>query len=680
MSTSSSSGKKKKSSTKGKKTNPPPVPAPAPAPVVVEYEHEYVDDENENYNHKDEDENDDDVEYREVDPMAVIEERILALESWLEDYQISQRDKTRKQHQQVDAKHEEYIGLMEELEILGKKMRKTDKLLASNSQSASNQAKLYRKKEQYEQEVTNIVLYAESDPVFEDLLLKSSDGGDDDDDGGAFDSFMNANSLLGRPLETLTEMSGFEDSKAWNDSFNPQDSRSDFNSSNGSNPTAVRKGKKKTQQQQQQEQQQQEQQQLLESSIADLDMTERKNILALKKKLKVAKAMFENSVDDWERTKLLKKVTEYQKKLEEIKDHRHDDSSSDNGGASVDRSSRTEISENSMEIPKQSSTQASSNASSSFKKEKASGVPAKATKSPVEEDQTYILLKKKLAKATKLQQTSSDSETVKKLKKKIQEYLNQLKQYRAWEDDMLSFGVGMSEAVEKEKIGHERLTREEMKTELIRLVEAEQKEQDNRRALARSMVDSKRNYEYNDEDEESTDPGASDQNGLNLEKVVQEELKKVRLFRKKLKKVEEMMDDVVIAHGPGARSGKEFKKLEKKRKQYLSELGEGHASFSSLSIDASAMTESMPSSTNLMLPAEPAPTTRARVASATMTAPTPKTNHEEEGSTQEASDLLSKKLKKVERMIKEVEIGSADYTKLSKKKVQYLEELAKLRG
>ena len=91
-------------------------------------------------------------------------------------------------------KRDEYLSLMEELEILGKKMRKTDKMLAVPNQP--NLAKLERKREQYEREVTDIVLYAEQDGFF-DL--------DGENGEAAMVAYMKANSLLGTPLETLAE-------------------------------------------------------------------------------------------------------------------------------------------------------------------------------------------------------------------------------------------------------------------------------------------------------------------------------------------------------------------------------------------------------------------------------------------------------------------------------------------
>ena len=201
-------------------------------------------------------------EYREVDPMQVIEDRLMLLEAWLHED---------PQQEDVDQKREEYLSLLEELEILGKKMRKTDKLLALPNQP--NVAKLESKRDQYEREVTDIVLYAEQDAFFD---LEGENG------EAALNAYMRANSLLGQPLETLAEMSGFEDSKAWNDSFGPLDLRSDSGSASGE-ASAAKSPSRPAQPGQ---------------SIANLDLSKPHNVTVLKKKLKKAKQMLEDTTSE----------------------------------------------------------------------------------------------------------------------------------------------------------------------------------------------------------------------------------------------------------------------------------------------------------------------------------------------------------------------------------------------
>ena len=79
---------------------------------------------------EEEEDEDEDVEYREVDPMmAVIEEKIILLESMTQGNPYND---------QLDAKHEEYIGLMEELEILGNHEQRRESVRNNHLPSSSD--------------------------------------------------------------------------------------------------------------------------------------------------------------------------------------------------------------------------------------------------------------------------------------------------------------------------------------------------------------------------------------------------------------------------------------------------------------------------------------------------------------------------------------------------------------
>jgi hypothetical protein len=583
------------------------------------------------------DEEEDEVEYREVDPMAVIEERIILIESWVEED---------PHNDQIDAKHEEYIGLMEELEILGKKMRKTDKLLDQGHYNDTTKAKLQRKRDQYEQEVTDIVLYAEQDDFF-DLDPEHAED--------TWMASMNTNSLLGQPLETLTEMSGFEDSKAWNDSRSDFSiSRSDFGNSNGSvnngkSPKTARKGKKR-----------------LDSSTDDTDISNRENISILEKKLKRAKSMLENSTDDRERSKLLKKITEYKEKLELTQGFKHETSDEDTG---LGKSDRSQISDASSldHAPKPTPIQVMAKSTG----KEAKGVKVKSKAATEEEDEGYSLLKKKLSKATKLVQSSSDSTNVKKLQKKIQEYLDQLKQYPAWKKDQSTMGYDIKGSVRKVHAKGDKLPQVEQQQPSSE-DEAQQDQKDDlvRRSFARSMIESHKQHDQ-DDDEDTVELDNMSDHSLNLEKYVQEERTTVKLLHRKLEKVEKMMDDTLKKEGDDARYTKEFRKLQKKRTQYMTELGDDHGSLSSSSRNASFRSESI-ALVNNTNSAHSQPLNHSGRDSSIASAPSIKPDEESE------AELLKKKLNKLEKMMKAAGAGTKEYNKLSKKKAQYQQELARL--
>ena len=606
---------------------------------------------------EEEEEEEEDVEYREVDPMAVIEEKIILLESMTQGNPYND---------QLDAKHEEYIGLMEELEILGKKMRKTDRLLDQDQHNDTIRTKLQRKRDQYEQEVTDIVLYAEQDPFFdldgqhaENLLMAG----------------MNAHSLLGQPLETLTEMSGFEDSIAWNDSS----SRLDYGSStssfaNGRSPRTPRTPRKL--------------QRRIEPSLRqDLTVTKDDHVSILKQKLKQAKSMFENSIDDRERRMLLKKVTEYRDKLELIQGFKQQDSDNDLLGSN--RTDQSPSSEASIDVPKQTAMQALVKAHGGGTQ----GVKVRSKASTQEENEEYLLLKKKLAKATKLAQTSSDSKNIKKLQSKIQEYVVQLQLYPSWEKDQVSMGYGSNASFGQEDADNDVQSAsddddgEVQGEEHRRFARDEQQEQQVRRSVARSMMESHKQHEY-DKQEQATEQPKMLQDSLNLEKYVQEERTTVKILRKKLKKVEQMMDDMLRSKGDEARYNTDFRKLQKKRTQYIAELGDDSASLSSLSLGPNATngratlensTLTTPSSSSKRLGSP------SVVASPTIGSPQPSVSESNMGSPtmnpddDSATELLKKKLKKVEKLMTTTGTSTKEYSKLARKKIQYQQELVELK-
>lgn len=577
----------------------------------------------------------DEEEYREVDPMAVIEERLMLLESWLQDDPYNE---------DVSAKLEEYSRLMEELEILGKKMRKTDKLLGQEQQNATTTAKLERKRDQYEREVTDIVLYAEQDEFFD---VEGENG------EAALNAYMKANSLLGRPLETLTEMSGFEDSKAWNDSVGALDYKSDTNHSRSPNTRKQRVGK---------------------NTFSDLDMSKPENVTILKKELKRVKTLFENSIDDAERTELLKKVTEYKEKLSTVKGYQPDDQSSDDDTALLGVSSHSALSEASIDVPSRAPVQAMAqmvNGGGTKTNRKNNTVKVRSKAAEEAEDEGYRLLKKKLTKATQMKQKTSDAKNLKKLQKKIDKYVSQLSGYAKWEQDQYTYGYGTSTALEEEEQEAEWLEQQAAADE-ERLAQEEQQQQDQllRRSHAKTMLEGRKKNET--EEDEASEPDNPDDDSLNLDKYVEEERKVAKLYRKKLKKVEQLIDQMLQKEGDEARYTKEFRKLQKKRKEYLKELGEDHASLSNLSVDMSvAPSVDLSASVgnmNVSLNMSSLNQSGLEASSGTI-------GHPEDDS---EAGMLRKKLKKVKKMMKKAGEGTKEYTKLSKKKRQYEQEISDL--
>jgi len=547
-----------------------------------------------------EEEDEKQVEYREVDPMAVIEEKINLLRSWLE---------FDPQHDELEAKHTEYMGLMDELEILGKKMRKTDRLLDENHHSDSTKTNLLRKRKQYEKEVTDIVLYAEQDVFF--------DGKDGDMAEGGYVGHMHPNALLGRPLETLTEMSGFEDSKAWNDS------RSDWSIS-GKSPRTPRKGHKRVD----------------PEALRALDLTQNENLKLVKKQLIKTKAMFEDSTDDRERKELMKQVTEYTQILDKAKQGRRadtDDDDDDNDVGGGNGMSEVYSDGESKETKKRSKKNSTQNGGIS------SLSPGQTIQSPSpvdEDDERYTLLKRKLAKATTLAKNSTDDKNVRKLQTKIADYIEQLRSYPAWTKDQYSLGYG-----EKEEEKEVKLEKRPSKNERQRRPSLDDSQWLNG-SMDTIMIDGNESMNHLLDDERGT----------------------TELIQKKLKKVERMMDDLLERRGDEARYTNEYRKLQKKRTQYMTELANRSESISRSSLNKSATSEQ----SILISPSKgfdsPSVHESANASSSSMF----------DGSQQDAVILLQKKLKKVEKMMSEMDSGTKEYIKLEKKRIQYRRELAGL--
>mmetsp|Transcript_57427 Transcript_57427/g.140159 ORF Transcript_57427/g.140159 Transcript_57427/m.140159 type:complete len:465 (-) Transcript_57427:265-1659(-) len=118
-----------------------------------------------------------------ADATDLVEERLGTLEAWLEE---------EPDNQSLNDKRDEYLGLLEELELLQKKLRKTAKLLLQES-NEKTLVKLAKKEEQYSHEIEDLVQYVQSDAMFDEATMEPSE-------------------LLGEPLETLIEQPGLEGS------------------------------------------------------------------------------------------------------------------------------------------------------------------------------------------------------------------------------------------------------------------------------------------------------------------------------------------------------------------------------------------------------------------------------------------------------------------------------------
>jgi hypothetical protein len=115
----------------------------------------------------------------------LIEARLNILDSWLAED---------PDNDDLLQKRDEYSGLLDELTMLQKKLKKTAKLLLQTSnQDRSTLLRLAKKQEQYSNELEDIVSYIESDALFDVAHMEPSE-------------------LLGEPLETLVEQPGMEGS------------------------------------------------------------------------------------------------------------------------------------------------------------------------------------------------------------------------------------------------------------------------------------------------------------------------------------------------------------------------------------------------------------------------------------------------------------------------------------
>ena len=310
----------------------------------------------------------------------VLEEKLCLLENWLEedpdDVALAQ-------------KHEEYEGLLEEVEILGKKMRKTIKLLSKNDPSKE---KLERKKDQYEREFQDIVLYVQNDPFFQNQ------------------EELPPSSLLGKPLEMVMEMPGLEESIASMDFNNSQ------NDLRGGNLEEIRQ-----------------------------------SVHTLQKKLKKVEAMLETASFK-EAKKLQKKRDQYieeirqeQSKLARIQE-KLDNSRSNLRDGPDERRKREDLLESQLELEDDMEDQElSQDASCDMSDVQEAAMRGKALLDKEQEDtqeeeedelpqqsrkkkhsKEYKTLKKKLEKINSLIAGSSNPKEQKKLQKKRNDYASQL--------------------------------------------------------------------------------------------------------------------------------------------------------------------------------------------------------------------------------------------------------------
>ena len=209
-------------------------------------------------------------------------------------------------------------------------------------------------------------------------------------------------------------------------------------------------------------------------------------------------------------------------KLELIQGFKPQDSDNDVGSYRTDQSPSSEAS---IDLPKQTAMQALVKARGGGTQ----GVKVRSKAATQEENEDYLLLKRKLAKATKLVHTSSDSKNIKKLQIKIQEYIVHLRMYPSWEMDQVSMGYGSSAAVGNEdadvdvqSISDDDGSVQEETHRRFARDEQQEQEQEVRRSVARSMMASHKQHEY-DKQEQATEQPKILQDSLNLDKNVQEE-------------------------------------------------------------------------------------------------------------------------------------------------------------
>eukprot|EP00934_Nitzschia_sp_Nitz4_P001937 Nitzschia sp. Nitz4//scaffold460_size6035//3536//5125//NITZ4_009192-RA/size6035-processed-gene-0.0-mRNA-1//1//CDS//3329552486//1937//frame0 len=511
-------------------------------------------------------------DFREVDPMEVIEDRLMLLEAWLQEDPFQE---------EVTLKREEYLSLMTELEIIGKKMRKTDKLLAVPNQP--NRAKLERKRDQYTREVQDIVMYAEQDQFF-----NFEEEGEHAE--AALNAYMRANSLLGKPLETLAEMTGFEDSATWNDSGNVLDFRSAQGASNN-------------------------------NSSSNLERNRPHNITILKKKLKKVKQLMEEASTEKERKKLLKKHQEYKAALEEItfqeEDHQESEESSNASEESMEPLQESPV--------KKVMRKAEERKSLLEQKQREANA-----KNP---DEAYVMLKRKLTKAMRLAENAKSDEEQDKFDRKVDEYLDQLEEFEAWDSEKIQFGFGdVADDIEVDQLkgGFSAMDGSMNAAELAR--------------------------------------GGGGGGGLDASEV--------QLLQKKLKKIDKMIKEQLERDGDDARTTKEFKKMQKKRKQYISQLADDQFSVSGNSLGGSSV-----DLTNSISQMSLSSMASGDISLSSLNASNIGLNGSTHSSrrglviTEEDAKLIQKKLKKVQKLLAEATPGSKEHAKLQKKRQQYMADL-----
>ena len=306
--------------------------------------------------------------------LPALEEKLFLLENWIQD---------EPEDEDLQQKHEEYLSLLEEVDILGKKMRKTVKLLQVPNQP--NTPKLEKKKDQYEREFQEIVNYVTNDPFF------NQDQDDEEDDDDLLPQEVRANSLLGLPLEMVQEMPGLEDSIA---TLNYQYRKPE---------TQRRK--------------------------ADVKKL-KKEVATLNKKLKKVEEMMENASTEKEKKKLERKHEEYVVSLEiskaELKDamiEQEEDNESSVGsiGTASIQLSMTSLNTNEKEdVEDDASIENLHTAQSPSKKTASPKVNVKALKKEV------ALLQKKLGKVQDMIEDADTTKEIKKLQKKQKQYLEDL--------------------------------------------------------------------------------------------------------------------------------------------------------------------------------------------------------------------------------------------------------------
>ena len=125
--------------------------------------------------------------------LPILEDRLAVLECWLEED---------PDDEELLNKQDEYLGMLEEVDVLTKKMVKTLHELEQPDQP--NPKKYESRREQYEREFGEISSYVQHDPLFMD----------EQEARPVPPEFVKANSLLGKPLEDIFEMPGLEESIA----------------------------------------------------------------------------------------------------------------------------------------------------------------------------------------------------------------------------------------------------------------------------------------------------------------------------------------------------------------------------------------------------------------------------------------------------------------------------------